>query len=138
MDFHKHFPFGTLSERDRLDMRIDHRPLMCPVAAHFVTSVYMTAFHAICPNDILVHGCEHGLHIASVEAVVNVLKEVHFVRHSDLLRHGPRWRKPIFPHLTLLGSPICVSLILEPFSARHVNHTRRGSRLDNYGLASVS
>src|ERR1700688_2144460 len=97
MDFHNHFPFGTLSERDRLDVRIDHRPLTCPVTAHFVTSVYMTAFHPICPNDILVHGCEHGLHIARLEAVVNAFKEVHFVRHSNFLRHGPRWRKPHFP-----------------------------------------
>src|SRR5216684_4098694 len=59
-------------------------PLMCPVAAHFVASVDMTAFHAICPNDILVHGCEQRLHVTSVEAVVNTFKQVHFVRHSSL------------------------------------------------------
>jgi hypothetical protein len=70
MDLYDHFAFGTSRERDRLDMRIDHRPLTRPVAAHLGTSVDVTTFHAVCPNDILVHGCEHGLHIASVEAVV--------------------------------------------------------------------
>src|SRR5512135_2737646 len=91
MNFHNHFPFATLSERDRLDVWVDHRPLTRPVPAHFVTSVYMTTFHAICPNDILVHGCEHGFDITGVEAVVNAFKEVHFVRHSNLLHHGPSW-----------------------------------------------
>ena len=71
MDFHNYVPFRAVSERDRLDVRIDHLPLTYPVAAHFVTSVDMTAFHAICPNDILVHSCEHSLDITSVEAVVN-------------------------------------------------------------------
>src|SRR5712671_2810755 len=57
--FHNHVPFGAAGERDRLDVRIDHRPLPCPVAAHFVASVDMTAFHSICPNDLLVYGGEH-------------------------------------------------------------------------------
>ena len=30
------------------------------------------------------HGCEHRLHVTSVEAVVNTFKEVNFVRHSNL------------------------------------------------------
>src|SRR6266567_2987568 len=89
VDFHNHFAFGAVGERDRLDVRIDHRPLTCPVAAHFVASVDMTAFHAVCPNDILVHGCEHRLHVTSVEAVVNTFKEVHFVRHSNLATSWP-------------------------------------------------
>ncbi|MBZ5615896.1 MAG: hypothetical protein LAO23_17960 [Acidobacteriia bacterium] len=38
MDFHNHFPLRAVGERDRLDVRIDHRPLTCPVAAHFVAS----------------------------------------------------------------------------------------------------
>ena len=84
MDFDNHLPFGAVGERDRLDVRVDHRPLTCPVVANFVASVDMTAFHAICPNDILVHGCEDRLHVTSVEAVVNTLKEVHFVRHANL------------------------------------------------------
>src|SRR6266852_5842976 len=89
MDFDNHFPFGTVGERNRLDVRIDHRPLTCPVAAHFVASLDMAAFHAICPNDILVHGCKHRLHVTSVEAAVNTFKEVHFVRHSSLATSWP-------------------------------------------------
>src|ERR1700733_14302973 len=85
MNFHNQFTFGTVGESDRLDVRIDHRPLTCPVPAHFVASVDMAAFHAICPNDILVHRCEHRLHVASVEAVVNTFEEVHVARHPNLL-----------------------------------------------------
>src|SRR6266567_6141684 len=84
MDFDDHFPIGAVGKRDRLDVRIDHGPLTGPVAAHFVASADMTAFHAICPNDILVHSCKYRFHITSVEAVVNTLKELHFVRHSNL------------------------------------------------------
>ena len=57
------------------------RPLTRPVPAHFVASPNMTAFHAICPHDIVVRGCEHRLHVTSVEAIGNMFKEVHFVRH---------------------------------------------------------
>jgi len=49
---------------------------MCPVAAHPVTSVDMAAFQAVCPNDILLHGCEYYLHVTSVEMVVNVFYEI--------------------------------------------------------------
>src|SRR3982074_113473 len=89
MDFHNDFPLRVAGERDWLNVRIDHRPLTCPVAAHFVASVDMTAFHAIGPNDLLVHGGEHRLHATSVEAVVNTFKELHFVRHSNLPSSWP-------------------------------------------------
>jgi hypothetical protein len=45
MDFDNHFAFGALGERDRLHVRIDHRPLPRPVLAHFIASMDMTAFH---------------------------------------------------------------------------------------------
>src|SRR6266566_3222028 len=107
MDFHNHFAFGAVDERDRLDVRINHRPLTCPVAAHFVASVDMTAFHAVCPNDILVHGCEHRLHVTSVEAVVNTFKEVHFVRHSNLASSWPTLAQTPFSYTFL--SPLKIS-----------------------------
>src|SRR5712671_181825 len=96
--FHNHVTFGDVCERDRLDVWIDHRPLTCPVAAHFVASVDMTAFHSICPNDLLVHGSEHRLHVTSVEAVVNTFKELHFIRHSNLPSSWPTL--PQIPILT--------------------------------------
>src|SRR6266404_6922185 len=107
MDFHNHFPLRVAGERDWLDVRIDHRPLTCPVAAHFVASVDMTAFQAICPNDILVHGCEHRLHVTSVEAVVNTFKEVHFVRHSNLATSWPTLAQTPFSYTFL--SPLKIS-----------------------------
>src|SRR6266478_9864099 len=97
MDFHNHFAFGAVGERGRLDVRIDHRPLTCPVAAHFV----------VCPNDILVHGCEHRLHVTSVEAVVNTFKEVHFVRHSNLATSWPTLAQTPFSYTFL--SPLKIS-----------------------------
>src|SRR5258706_11054103 len=97
MDFDDHFPIGAVGKRDRLDVRIDHGPLTDPVAAHFVASPDMAAFHAICPNDILVHSCKYRFHITSVEAVVNPLKELHFVRHSNLPSSLAPWPKPHFP-----------------------------------------
>jgi hypothetical protein len=57
MDFDNHFTFRTLSELERLDVRIDRRPLTRPVHAHSLASMDMPASHAICPNDILVHSC---------------------------------------------------------------------------------
>jgi hypothetical protein len=90
------YPFKTPGEGDWLNVRIDHRPLTCPVAAHFVASVDMTAFHAICPNDILAHGCKHRLHVTSVEVVVNTFKGVHFVRHPSPFVMVNAGANPIF------------------------------------------
>jgi hypothetical protein len=36
-------------EIDRLDMRVDHRPLTCPVGANAVVAVHMAAFHSVRP-----------------------------------------------------------------------------------------
>src|SRR5438094_5951909 len=107
MDFHNHFPMKAGGERDRLNVRIDHRPLTCPVAAHFVASVDMTAFHAVCTNDILVHGCEHRFHVTSVEEVVNTFKEVHFVRHSNRATSWPTLAQTPFSYHFL--SPLKIS-----------------------------
>src|SRR5207245_11784125 len=115
MDVHNHFAFAAVGERDRLDVRINHRPLTCPVAAHFVASVDMTAFHAVCPNDILVHGCYHRLHVTSVEAVVNTFKEVHFVLHSNLPTSWPTLAQTPFSYtfLSLLNIPYLFFTLLE-------------------------
>jgi hypothetical protein len=41
----------------------------------------MAAFHSICPDDVVVHGREDALHVASVEPVVDALEEFHWIRH---------------------------------------------------------
>jgi hypothetical protein len=71
MHFYDHFRLGTLGKRNRLDVRIDHCPLLRPVTAYSFAPVDMPPFHAICPNYIFVQGCEHRLHVASVEAIVD-------------------------------------------------------------------
>ena len=67
MHFDNDFPLGSIREFDRLDARIDHRPLACPILTHPINSVNVAAFHSICPHDVLVHGREHARQVASVE-----------------------------------------------------------------------
>ena len=81
MDLYNDFSIGAKGELGRLDVRIDHRPLVCPILTHSINSVYVAAFHSICPHDFLVHGREHALHVASVEPIVNTLQKLHFIRH---------------------------------------------------------
>ena len=80
MDFDRDFPLRSLGELKWLDVRIDHGPLACPVAAHSLASVDVAAFHSIGPDNLLVHRCEECLHIASVEpVVVKTCKKVNFI-----------------------------------------------------------
>src|ERR1700730_11116622 len=81
MDFYNDFSLGANRELGRLDVRIDDRPLVCPILTHSINSVDVAAFHSICPHDVLVHGSEHALHVASVEPIVNTLQKFHFIRH---------------------------------------------------------
>jgi hypothetical protein len=74
MHFDDHFCFWAFRKRNRLDVRIDHCPLPRPVIAYSFAPVDMAPFHAICPNDIFVQGCEHRLHVARIEAIVDSLK----------------------------------------------------------------
>ena len=53
MDFDNDFPLRPFGELYWLDVRIDHGPLACPVATHSLASVDVTAFHSICPDDLL-------------------------------------------------------------------------------------
>jgi hypothetical protein len=34
----------------------------------------MAPFHTICPKDIFVQGCEYGLQVANIEAIVDSRK----------------------------------------------------------------
>ena len=66
---------------DRLNVRIDHRPLTRPVAAHAIPSMNVAAFHSICPCDILAHGCKYRLHVTGVKPGINAFEKLYFVRH---------------------------------------------------------
>jgi hypothetical protein len=81
MHFDSDFPLRSFGELERLDVRIDHCPLAYPVAAHSLATVDVAAFHAICPDDVLVHRGEECLHITSVEPVVKTFKNFNFIRH---------------------------------------------------------
>jgi hypothetical protein len=69
------FPAWTVREFDRLDVWIDHRPLPRPITPYRLAPSYVAAFHAICPHDILMHRREDGLHVASVEPVIDMSKK---------------------------------------------------------------
>jgi hypothetical protein len=87
VNFDDDFSVGAGGEGDGRDVRIDHRPLARPIAAHAFPSTNVAAFHPICPHDVLVHGCEHSLHVSGVEPVINEFEKFHLVEHSDL--HSP-------------------------------------------------
>jgi hypothetical protein len=74
MHLDDYFRFSAFRKRNRLDVRVDHRPLPRPVTAHAFAPVDMAPFHAVCPSDILVQGCEHRLNVACVEAIIDSLK----------------------------------------------------------------
>ncbi len=57
-------------EANGFNMGIDHGPLTCPIAAHFVATVDVAAFHAVGPSDVGLHGGENAFHVASVKAFV--------------------------------------------------------------------
>ena len=87
VNFNDDFPVWAGGKGDGRDVRIDHRPLARPIPAHAIPSTNVAAFHSICPHDVLVHGCEHGLHVAGVEPVINEFEKFHFVGHADF--HSP-------------------------------------------------
>src|SRR5215470_1746467 len=80
VDFDSHLPFGAFRKRYRLDVRINRCPLARPVTADSFASVDVPSLHAVCPNDILMQGREHRLDVASVEEIVESLKEFHVIR----------------------------------------------------------
>jgi len=82
MHFDDDFPLESFGELERLDVRIDHRPLACPVAAHSLATVDVAAVHSIGPDDVLVHRGEERLRVASVEPVVETFEKFDFIRHS--------------------------------------------------------
>src|ERR1700676_193633 len=99
MDFDNDLCIGSMGELHRLDVRIDCRPLACPIPAHSIASVDMPAFHSICPHNILVHGREHALYVASVEPIVNVL----FHTTLNVLHRIHGGLLPILVRLALAG-----------------------------------
>jgi hypothetical protein len=86
MDVDYDFTVWPVGEPDWLDVRIDDGPLACPIVAYSIPSVDVAAFHPICPDDVLVQGRKHAIHVASVKPVVHVFKEFHLLGHSNLLR----------------------------------------------------
>ena len=78
--FDSHLPFGAFRKRYRLDVRIYGCPLARPVAADSFAPVDVPSFHAVCPNDIFMQGCEHRLDVASVEEIIESPKDFHVIR----------------------------------------------------------
>src|SRR5882672_5686760 len=66
-------------------MRVDHCPLPRPIAPNAVVSIDMSAFHAVGPHDVGVHGCQQSFHVTDIETVVEVLEEFWAARHRGLL-----------------------------------------------------
>jgi hypothetical protein len=54
-DLDRHAPVRRLAEADRLDARVDHRPLARPVVADLGMAVDAAALPAVGPVDIRVH-----------------------------------------------------------------------------------
>jgi hypothetical protein len=82
MNFDNDFSFAVGRDLDRLDMRIDDRPLTFPIAAHLITPVDVATFHSICPNDIGMHGRENALDLAAVEKGIHSSEQFLIIRHS--------------------------------------------------------
>ena len=75
-------PSGLVEKLNGSTCRIDHhRPLAGPIPPHALPSLNVTTLHSIRPQDVLVHGCEHGLHVAGIEPVINASQEFHFIWH---------------------------------------------------------
>src|ERR1700758_1559841 len=74
VDVRDHFLLRADGEADRLDVRIDHRPLTGPVAAHAFATVDVPSFHSVGPGDVVAHGCKHRVHVAGVETGVDALE----------------------------------------------------------------
>jgi hypothetical protein len=83
MDFDDNLSVWTIGELDWLNMRINHRPLARPIATHAVPSANVSTFHSVCPDDVLVQGREHSLHVAGVEPIVEELEQLQFAGQSD-------------------------------------------------------
>ena len=94
VDLDDELPVGAVGEADRLNARVDHRPLTRPVAAHSIPSMNVAAVHSICPGDVLVHGREHSLHVAGVEPVVNTFEKLYLAGHPDPIFLGYALKHP--------------------------------------------
>ena len=73
----------STGELDRINARIDHRPLASPVAANLIASVDMAALHSICPDHILVHARKDAFHVASIEPLVKAFQDFQLIEHSE-------------------------------------------------------
>ena len=78
--FDSHLPNGAFRKRYRIHVRIYRCPLARPVTADSFAPVDVPSLHAVCPNNIFMQGCEHRLDVASVEGIIESLKEFHVVR----------------------------------------------------------
>ena len=73
MDFDDDFSLLAMGELEWGDMRIKQRPLACPIIAHSIASVDMTAFHPIRPHHVLVQSREDPVYVAGVKPIIDVL-----------------------------------------------------------------
>ena len=64
---------GLLS---RFDVRVKLSPLTGPIVSDFAVPVDATAFHAVGPVDVGVHGFKDGVDVAGVEVFVGGGDEV--------------------------------------------------------------
>src|SRR5258708_17418173 len=80
MDLDHGLTVRTRRELQRHDMRIDHRPLACPIAADALACVDVAAVQPVCPYDILVHGGEGQLDVAAIEMVIEAPEQFQFTR----------------------------------------------------------
>jgi hypothetical protein len=67
MNFDNEFPLAVGADLGGFDMRIDHRPLTLPIAAHLIASVDVATLHSICPNDVGMHGRENAFDVPAIE-----------------------------------------------------------------------
>ena len=82
---------------------------------HSFASVDVTAFHSICPDNLLLHGCEQFLNVWSVKLVVKPFKKFHFSRHVVSDRQDPPGSVLPFLHASL---PHCHGFVAFCLSAR--------------------
>src|ERR1044071_7070185 len=70
-------------DRERLDMRGDALPLICPIVSECRMSIYVASFHAIRPYHPRAQYHQNGINITGIKSLIG-LSDQHF-----LSRHTP-------------------------------------------------
>jgi len=64
-------PLRVHFRTQRLHMRVNHAPLLCPVRADTLASMHIPTFHAIRPHDRRMHQRQHRIDVPRVEQTIS-------------------------------------------------------------------